>query len=164
MSDPFRLRVLMAITSAIEEITPANGYTFDLTGSVFRGRNIFGDDDPVPMICLLEAVDEETQIPSPVSSGMSAGPWDILIQGFVEDDRANPTDPAHRLMAELKQRLVAERMRNRPPNIFGMGGRVTDLTIGHGIVRPGGDDISPKAYFWLRITLTIVDNMADPYQ
>ena len=163
MVSPFRLRVLKALTAALEEISPDNGYNFDLSGAVFRGRNIFGDDDPLPMVCILEAVDEEKQLPSPVGSGMTAGPWDLLLQGFVEDDRYNPTDPAHHLLAEVKQRLVMERQKQRPPNMLGMSGRVTDMAIGHGIVRPGGDDVSAKAYFWLRITLTVVDNLADPY-
>ena len=162
MSDPFRLRVLQALSTHLEGITPANGYTHDLTGKVFRGRDVFGESDPVPMICILEAIEEKPQTPAPQSSPTSSGPWELQIQGFVEDDYTNPTDPAHRLMAEVKKRLIEERIRDRQHNILGFAGKVTELRISHGMVRPA-DEISGKAYFWLRLTLGLVENLQDPY-
>ena len=162
MPDPFRLRVLKALTAALEEVTPANGYEFDLSGKVFRGRDTFGDRDPLPLISILEPIEEQPQLAAPQSSGQSSGPWELLVQGFVEDDFNHPSDPAHRLMAEVKKRLIQERVRERQYNILGMGGKVTDLRISHGIVRPP-DDISGKAYFWLRVTMVVVENLLDPY-
>lgn len=164
MSDPFRLQVLKALTAAFEEITPANGYAHDLSGKVFRGRTSFGEDDPIPMVCILEAIEQEQPgtVSMPNAAGMSNGPWVLLIQGFVDDDPQNPTDPAHILMADVKKRLAAERPRERQHNILGMGGRVHELKISPGVVRPP-DDISGKAYFWLRITLGMVENLSDPY-
>lgn len=162
MADPFRLRVLKALTAALKEITPANGYEFDLTGAVFRGRDTFGDKDPVPMISILEAIEEKPQVPAPQASGKSTGPWELLIQGFVEDDYDNPSDPAHLLMAAVKKRLVEERIRDRQYDILGMNGKVTELRLSHGVVRPP-DEVSGKAYFWLRLTLVLVENLQDPY-
>ena len=162
MKDPFRLRVMKALTAALEEIGPAAGYQFDLSGKVFRGRDIFGDSDPLPMVSILEAIEEQAQITAPQAGPTSTGPWELLIQGFVEDDFQNPTDPAHRLMAEVKKRLVQERIRDRQYNILGMNGQVTDLKISHGVVRPP-DEVSGKAYFWLRLTLVVVENLQDPY-
>lgn len=162
MTDPFRLRVLKALTAALEEITPVGGYQFDLNGKVFRGRDIFGDSDPLPMVSILEAIEEQAQVPAPLAGPTSTGPWELLIQGFVEDDFQHPTDPAHRLMAEVKKRLVQERVRDRQYNILGMDGKVTDLKISHGVVRPP-DEVSGKAYFWLRLTLVVVENLLDPY-
>ncbi len=162
MNDPFRLRVMKALTAALEEINPAADYQFDLTGKVFRGRDIFGDSDPLPMVSILEAIEEQAQITAPQAGPTSTGPWELLIQGFVEDDFQNPTDPAHRLMAEVKKRLVQERIRDRQYNILGMNGQVTDLKISHGVVRPP-DEVSGKAYFWLRLTLVVVENLQDPY-
>ena len=162
MSEPFRLRVMMALTAALEDINPVNGYQFDLTGKVFRGREIFGQDDPLPMVSILEAIEEQKQLPAPASGTETSGPWELLVQGFVEDDYQNPTDPAHRLMAEVKKRLVQERVRERQYNILGMEGKVTDLKISHGVVRPP-DEVSGKAYFWLRLTLVMVENLADPH-
>lgn len=161
MADPFRLRVLKALTAALEEIVPT-GHTESLSGKVFRGRDLFGDDDPVPMLSILEAVDEKAQVAPPVSGTTYTGPWELLIQGFVDEDRLHPSDPAEFLMADVKVRLIQERIRDRDYNILGMGGKVTGLEISQGVVRPP-DDISGKAYFWLRLTLKIVENLADPY-
>jgi hypothetical protein len=161
MADPYRLRVLKALTVALEEIVPTN-HTQNLCGRVFRGRDMFGEDDPVPMLSILEAVDEKALLQPPTSATVYQGPWELLIQGFVDDDRVHPSDPAEFLMADVKARLIKERIRARDDNILGMGGTVTGLEISQGVVRPP-DDISGKAYFWLRLTLKIVENLADPY-
>ncbi|MCQ4311690.1 hypothetical protein NAV33_07250 [Pseudomonas stutzeri] len=162
MADPFRLRLLKALTAVLEEITPDNGYEFDLTGKVFRGRDTFGESEPLPLVSILEAIEEQPQLSSPQAGKHSTGPWELLLQGFVEDDFNNPTDPAHRLMAEVKKRLIKERTRDRGEDIFGMDGLVTELRMSHGVVRPP-DDISGKAYFWLRVTPVVVENLEDPY-
>lgn len=162
LPDPFRLRVLKALTATLEDITSDNGYRFDLKGKVFRGRDIFGDSDPLPMVSILEAIEEKAQLPAPHAGHQSTGPWELLLQGFVEDDYLNPTDPAHALMAEVKRRLAEERKRDRHYAILGMDGKVTDLKMSHGVVRPP-DEVSGKAYFWLRLTLEVVENLADPY-
>lgn len=169
MADPFRLRVLQNLTAALQEITPANGYEHDLSSSVFRGRDYYGDDDPVPMISILEAADEIGQAPTPNGGTTQAVFWALTVQGFVQDDKENPTDPAQRLMAEVRKRLVQERIKAqyKTPNtpkydILGLSGRVVDITISPGIVRPP-DAISALAYFWLHVNLKIVEDLLDPY-
>lgn len=163
--EPFRLRVLKALTLALQQITPANGYQHDLSTSVFRGRELFGDDDPIPMVSILEAVDEQDQDFSPRGGDGSAGVWPLLVQGFVEDDMENPTDPAHHLMAEVKKRLTEERRKGATMRvgIFDMGGLVDSLNFGGGVVRPP-DGISGKAYFWLRLDLGLVEDLSNPYE
>lgn len=160
-SDPFRLRVLKALTAAIQEITPANGYKHNLSAAVFRGRDLFSDDDPVPMVSILEGPDEERQLVGPAESSLNAGKWPLLIQGFVDDDIQNPTDPAHYLLADVKQRLAVECRKRR--DILGMGGLVDKLEFSPGVVRPP-DAISGKAYFWLRLDLTLVEDTYRPYE
>jgi hypothetical protein len=161
------LRVLKALTAALEEVTPSNGYTVDLQGRVFRGRNRFGPSDPVPMICVLEAPIPLEQIPPPTDSSESSGGWELVIQGFVKDDKANPTDPAHAALADVKRRLALERRKSlwdRPEQgMFGLGRFVHKMYIGRGVVRPP-DEVSEKAYFWLQVTLDIVEDLADPYE
>lgn len=162
MSDPIRLRFLKALTAALQEITPANGYHTDLSTSVFRGRLYFSENDPVPMVSILEAVEQEQPrfTDQPVNSGLSNDRWELLIQGFAEDDPVNPTDPAHYLMADVKKRLgAAKKVRS---NILGMGPRLDDMRIGAGVVRPP-DDISNKCYFWLKLSVRLVEDLADPY-
>lgn len=162
---PFRLRVQRSLATALEEISIAGGYKHDLTGKVFRGRTMFGDNDPMPMVAILEPPLPVDQLPSPEDSATSHGAWDLLIQGFAEDDKQNPTDPAHLLLADVKKRLTLERVKSRNdrgPYILDMKEKITKLDVGPGVVRPP-DEISAKAYFWLGITLHMVEDLEDPY-
>lgn len=164
---PFRLQILDAMTATLQGITTDNGYNYDLAESVFRGRAIFGDDDPLPLLSILEVPVPPDQIQAPPGSGTTTGDWDLIVQGFIEDDSENPTDPAHFLMADVKKALAVERKRRTGPhnmdmNILGMEGRVEDLSLGAGTVRPP-DEISAVAYFWLPVTLKIVEDNENPY-
>ena len=157
MPVPLRLRILKALTASLEqavfEYTPEVGDAWPsvtMTGRVFRGRVVFGEDDPLPMFSILEAPIPLDQVPSGADNTGSTGLWELLIQGFVDEDHKNPTDPAHYLMAACKERLAIEKARNRDFQILGLGKHVTGLDIGAGVVRPP-DEISAKAYFWLKI-------------
>lgn len=158
---PFRLRVLKSVTSALQQITPENGYKFDLSKSVFRGRAAFGDDDPLPMVSILEVPIPPEQTKPPLDAKDASGDWDLIIQGFLPDDFENPTDPGHMLMADVKKRLALERVKLNDGEAFGIEA-ITRLTIGPGTVRPP-DDISAKAYFWLSFTIGVVEDQKDPY-
>jgi hypothetical protein len=168
-ADPLRLRILKALTNALLEITPANGYRFDLgpdakwkRGKVFRGRLSFGEKDPLPMVSILEVPIPLEQIPEAPDNPARKGPWELIVQGFVQDDPENPTDPAQHLMAAVVKRLAIEKKRNRDFDILGMGDDVINLTLGVGVTRPP-DDISSKAYFWLPIRLTVAEDLDNPY-
>lgn len=179
---PFRLRVMEKLTALIETVQQDSNSDGDtgpatesLSGKVFRGRNLFGDTDPMPMIAILETPIALDQIPSPKESPKSTGFWDISIQGFVKDDKKNPTDPAYYLAADVicvlakeKQRITTGRASSgRAPALLDMyapNGKpaILDLQIGSPVCRPP-DDISGKAYFWLAITLQLAENLEDPY-
>lgn len=167
---PTRLRVLRALTAAIGEIHPDRGYQTDLgpsaefpRGKVFRGRILFGEGDPIPMVSILEVPIPPEQLPSAPDSSLLKGPWELIIQGFADDDAENPTDPAHVLMADVTQRLAVEKERNRDFQLFGMGDTVTNLSIGVGVVRPP-DELSSKAYFWMPLRLEIAEDLKRPYE
>lgn len=164
--DSRRLRVLKALTDSLSKITPANGYAMDLTGSVFRGRAYFGESDPLPMLSILEAPIQADPNSSPQEAEAQTETWQLVIQGFLPDDKQNPTDPAHYLMAAVKQVLAGERAkggRRGGYNILGLGpDTVLDLRVGPGIVRPP-DEISSKAYFWLSVYLDILDDLENPF-
>lgn len=171
--DPLRLRVQKALTACLEAVTPTNGYTFDLSASVFRGRTLFGETDPLPMVSILEAPEAPDQLPSGSDNTKALGDWDLLLQGFVEDDLANPTDPAHKLAAEVRRALVGERRKRDlilvdSGNTLGIRGpngvsRVADMKIGAPVVRPPDGEISAKAFFWMRLTLTLAEDLENPY-
>lgn len=168
-TDPFRLRVLKHLTDELKKITPANGYPMDLSNAVFRGRNVFDPNDPIPMVSILESILEKDQLQAPPGGSHKAGPWELLIQGWAQDDKANPTDPAYHLLAAVQQRLTEVRQTRYPDypiregyNILEMDGKVTALKFSRGVARPP-DEVSSKAYFWLKIELDLVENLQDPY-
>jgi len=177
---PFKLRALTALTGIIKEITPDNGYVCDLADfdpgdgvdqeRVFRGRAWFGDNDPIPMVSVLEGVSPADEVDEPpVDTTTGEYDWPLLIQGFVDDDPEHPTDPAYLLLADVRRRLAVEKRRKAPgshqPDPLGLGlgkNRITKISIGPGVVRPA-DDVSSRAYFWLTVILRVVDNASDPY-
>lgn len=167
---PFRLQVLRKITEVIETVTPSNDYTFDLTNAVFRGRLEYGDDEALPMVALnepplaIEALKAQSDNPSREVD------WDILIQGWVKDDKANPTDPAYLLAAEVTKALAAEkqRKRGRTPDILGLGAGfnspngIMAMTLGAPVVRPP-DETSARACFYILLTLQIAEDTSRPF-
>lgn len=177
--DPFRLVIAKAVTEALREITPANGYQSDLSdfvvdgetqSRVFRGRAIFGANDPDTMVSILEPAVAPEQMAAPADVKSRRWDFDLLLQGFVADDAVNPTDPAYILLADVKKRLAQEwraKLGNQP-NPFGLGvgngsgNVIEELRIGPGVVRPA-DEVSDKAYFWLNLTLRIVENIENPF-
>lgn len=171
---PLRLRVQDALTEVIRGVVRTTGpYQYDLAEAVFRGRLIFGPQDPEYMVSVLEP----PLPPDPAlwthDTGDTHGDWDLMIQGFVLDDPEHPTDPAHFLMADVKAALVAAK---RNPEMILAGNPdheltphgpsvVTDLRIGAGVVRPGGGEegISDKAFFYLALKLSIAEDLEEPF-
>ena len=173
-TDPFRLRVMKAVTNQIKTISPANGYRHDLSDyadsagrnaeRVFRGRDLFGASDPLPMVSVLEDFRPQEQTDGGPASSKQTGDWKLLIQGFVEDDADNPLDRAYFLGAEVITALV--KAKTERYNILGLGSRmpcVTDLKIGQLIARPKDGEVSDVAFFFLTITLTLVEDLEKPF-
>jgi hypothetical protein len=169
-TEPLRLRIQMALSDALREITPGNGYVHDLSGAeataenkVFRGRAVFGEGDPLPMVSILEPPLPPDQIPVPDASGSTSGRWEMVIQGFVQDDKKHPTDPAQRLVADVLQRLAIEKRREATDHrVLGFK-RIKRLIIGPPVVRPPDDLVSSKAYFWLSISIDLAEDLTQPY-
>ncbi len=159
---PVRLEVLCRLTAAMEEITKANGYLFDMKGAVFRGRNSFGPKDPDPMIAILETPLQPEQVPSIPDSPYRTGDYELTIQGFITDDPDNPTDPAYYLAADIIRRLAVEKKRNADFKLFDMGDDVTNISIGVPVVRPP-DEISATSYCYIPIRLKLAENLEQPY-
>lgn len=165
-TEPRRLRILKAMTVAFQEITPSNGYFSDLgsPGQVSRGRSIFGENDPLPMVSLLEPPLPPDRFPDPDESPVTAGRWDMVVQGFVQDDKDNPTDPAHYLCADLLQRLALEKQKETgPPYAFGFK-QIRRLIIGPPVVRPPDNVVSARAYCWISLTIDLAEKLTKPYE
>ena len=165
---PFRLRIVRSLTDVLRTITPANGYHHDLSEAVFRGRLIFGDNDPIPLVSVIEAPLPDEPVSTPPGATVWSGNWRFMIQGWVDDDKEHPTDPAHWLLADVKRALANERKLNsiRPGhgnNLLGAGGKVQDIIIGECVVRPAEEHVNELANFLLSVSLVIAENMLDPY-
>lgn len=158
----------MALSDALREITPANGYVHDLSGTganskVFRGRSVFGEGDPIPMVSILEPPLPPDRFREPDGSPATIGLWELIIQGFVEDDKANPTDPAQRLVADVLKRLAVEKQKEGgKPYALGFK-RIRRLIIGPPVVRPPDNLVSAKAYFWLSMSIDMSEDLLNPY-
>lgn len=171
---PKRLEILRAISTALKEINPLNGYEFDLRDDehgrqrVVRGRLHIGDDEPLPMISLIEPPMAARPLDTKRQSDNVTrfGEWDILIQGWAQDDPQNPTDVAYQLEAEVRRRLALEKKRpdarpNSPNgrNYFGLGQKIQRMNIGSPVIRPN-EHVSEQAVFYLVLTLEIGEDMA----
>ncbi|MEP2533553.1 hypothetical protein [Shimia sp.] len=163
MNDPFKLKVLKALTAALEEITTANGYQHDLDGKVFRGRLMFTQDDKLPFVAVNEPPKAPDEIETPNGSAAAKTSHALLIQGFAQDDNLNPTDPAYYLVADVQQRLSEEKVRADGYDILGMGSRISAIHIGQPVVRPPDAAVSDTAFFWLPVTLEYAENLKNPF-
>jgi len=163
MLDTFKLGVLKTLTASLEQITIANGYQHDMGESVYRGRLLFTQEDSIPAVAINEPpqIPEGMEWPSTSNTGPTTHP--LLVQGFVEDDQKNPTDPAYRLLGDVQKRLSYERTREEGFDILGLGKRITALHIGQAVVRPPDAVISGDSFFWLPITLVYAEDLQNPF-
>lgn len=166
MADSYRLKVLKRLTAQLETISVVDDYNFDLAGKVFRGRELFGDQDPKTMVSILEQ-------PRP-SNGVYAGEndserlerWPLLIHGWTIDDKANPTDPLYALLDDVERclaRVTAVLRGNGYPKypdeymLIENGEQlITELIVAPGIVRPATPNVSQFAFMYLPIYVGLV--------
>lgn len=106
MADHDRLKVLKALTELLQGITPTNGFgDLDLSESVYRGRLVFGVETEPPFVSINES-------PRPDFGTFAGGGearseiWNVLVQGWMEDDTVNPTDPLYPMLSAMEQRLA----------------------------------------------------------
>lgn len=171
-NDPFRLRVVKAVTEAIKSIRPDNGCRIDFgdfvddeTGlvreRVFRGRTSFGDNDPLPMVVILE----DPRSSDPVSQaqhtqGAAVGKMRLLIQGFIRDDQDHPLDEAYTASAEVVKALVQQKTAR---DAFGMKGRITFMNIEQPIHRLADNEVATTSYFIVGLSMNLIEKLDDPW-
>ena len=170
MSEPLRLAVLKKITALLETVTVANGYLYDLTGCVFRGRTAFGDNDPIPLISLLEGDSPEVVNLAGANRTQRERQWSIILQGWVENDHKNPSDPAYYLAAEVERCLGQITAVNRlgdaeVPEWYYLGGdlKVTSFAIGAPVIRPPTEGVEKHATFYMPLLIGLAEKAGEPY-
>ena len=169
VDEPFRLRVLKALTDHLKTAHESLVDDVDEYGRplphVFRGRDIFGQNDVLPVISILEAPDEGRRVDAKSPFTIQQNFWRLLIQGFVQDDPENPTDAAY-LIAAHAVRSVAK-LKRQKYDILGFGDKkpcVVDLEIGAPIVRPADNEVSDVSFFYFPVTLHLVEDLENPFQ
>ncbi|MDO5646303.1 hypothetical protein [Paracoccus sp. (in: a-proteobacteria)] len=172
---PLRLAILRALTEALKGVNPDNGYEFDLRDDVsweyvrprvVRGRLHTGDDEPLPMLSIVEPPLSIEAIPTRRQPDNAAhvGEWDLIIQGWAADDPMNPTDIGYQFVSEVRHRLAQEKNRGRNGEVSILGfdeTQIQNMTIGTPVVRPN-EHISEQAVFYFVLTLHIAEDMAAP--
>lgn len=161
MADPRRLAVQKKICEIIAAIREDNGFeTSSLEGAVFRGRTVYGADDPLPMVSVLEPEEIPEYVVTSNPSTRRASEYDLIVQGWAEDDPENPTDPAHYLAADVTRALAIARKKTGTSAL--LDGLAGTLSFTPAVVRPA-NEFSDKASFLMRVTLTIVEDLENPF-
>lgn len=172
MAESRQLDILKRLSAHLEGITPANGYDWDMTGRVFRGRMFYGEDDPLPMIALLEYLSPDIDLQTAAENRvLRQETWIILVQGFVQQDPSNPTDPAYQLKAAVERRLSETiATKNGDPSVppaYMLGlhkDGIVHIAIGPGIVSvPREGPASAYAFFYLPVGITRAIDLTDPF-
>lgn len=166
MADSKRLDILRALTKHLEGINGIDPYEFNLAGRIFRGRDKFGSQDPVPLVSVLEGKNTSYGQFADDSNAVRLDSWLLLVQGWVQDDPLNPTDPAYRLLADVELRLsdiiATEAGRPKFPGIYLLGGLISSLTVAQPVVRPPEEAVSSKAFFYLPLLVGLKSDLSNP--
>ena len=158
--DSRKLQALKALTTLLAGVTPANGHDFDLTGKVYRGRGLFGAEQSVPFVSIVEP---DRSDPAAELAGQQRKVrlewWALLVQGWATGDAENPTDVLYNLMAAVESRVAL--LLDPADNAFRLGGLVADTRIGPGYIP--AEMPNAAICFYLPIELRIGMNVADPW-
>lgn len=161
--DTKRLLVLKALRSVLESITPASDYDFNLSGKVFIGKALFGDELKAPYISIVESdrADEQTQGAGRYRT-VRKEKWELLIQGWDKIDSAYPTEDLYRMLGAIEHRL--SRVNVRGTDFYRLDGLTGDIEFDPGIVVPFGVGTAGSIEcFFLRVRLEFFMSLTDPW-
>jgi hypothetical protein len=156
----YRLEILKKLTTLLQDVSfTYNDIAYDIGAKVYRGRRVYGGESELPLISLLEAPRNDAGIFGAENKSRRAEKWSLLIQGWVDDDKKNPTDPAYAFMQVVEDRLfrVVEEPGGVPtyPDDYLLGRTISGMTIYPGVVSPPLEQVSSKAFFYLPVDLQI---------
>lgn len=177
MPDSKRLAVLKALSTHLADRLKGNApYTVDIHKRVYRGAGYLDDEMSHPVLSIVEDPDADRY---PAQAGKSADTggavqkddWQLLVIGRIVKGQSFETelDPGYEFMAQVKMCLSEIKQKFDPasgalinPQAL-LGGLISDIMLEPGTVRPPAEQQSRYAYFWLRVTLNMVENLNDPY-
>ncbi len=161
--DSKRLRVMKALSTLLGNITIINGFQQTVV-SVARGRSDFGSESAWPLIGIFEVRPED--LPINADETVQKDVWVLGVQGVIQADHSNPTDPAHNLLADIKKSIGSVLLRGDPGNRnlnYMFGDLVVDMKV------DGGITFSPVeqqgcAVCLVKLSITIQENLENPYE
>lgn len=168
MTDAKKLVILKRLTDHLKTIVPDADHDFDLSSGVYRGKQQFGEEAPLPALSILENPRPDHGLLGGEHGIAYKEDWVLLLQGWVKDDHENPTDPAYNLMAAVEKKLselidIDDNGEPLYPSVYLLGGLIVELRVGPGVCRPPQEGLSSKAFFFLPLTLTLSYSIAEPY-
>jgi len=160
---PKQLRIIRKLVAIVEATSGYEGT------KCWIGKSVLTAKDSEDTFSLLEA-------PRPVvGSGAAENnvkrnePWTLLLQGWPVDDHEEPSAPAYWMKAAVEQQLsliIAELPNGAPRRdpIYMLGGDISALTVGQGVVRPAGDSAPSRlAMFYLPLIIEMNTDIRNPY-
>lgn len=169
MADTKQLTIMKRLTELLQGITPGNGYDYDLSSGVFRGRSVISAETVLPCVTILESLRPDPE-PSPVGAENMerSEDWELLIQGWAKTSIEFPTDELYQLKGAIEKRLarmVAIDDQGNPafPDDYRLGRIIVGARIGPGIVRPMTPQTGGSESLYLPVTLIYTANVSDPY-
>jgi hypothetical protein len=171
---PTRLLILQRICTLLATITEINGETVDLTGSVFRGRNLLGADVVQPALSILESGSPDIATFASQEHEFRKAYWTLLVEGTISDDILHPSDKAYWFVAaveEVLSRVITEDRSGKgafPDDyLLGLGNNgqslITGMDIAPSVVRPPEANVSATAFFFLPIRVGIAVEIGRPF-
>lgn len=166
MSALNKLQIQAKLTTILNEITLANGFNTDSNGT-YRGRGTFGAETKAPFLAILESPRADVPDWATEDRTVSKDGWTLLLQGFVSaNGQEHPTDAAYLFLADVETQLgkiASARSNGRSggeyPEYFMLNGLIASIELEPAVVRPGADDVSPMAYFYQPIRLTLIRDL-----
>lgn len=165
MPDSKQLRVLKKLSAFLE-----TELTSEYPGIIcHRGKSIVSAKEIEDTLSLLEAPRPVIGAPAAEGGIKRNENWTLLLQGWPKDDKLNPSDPAYAMKASCElalSKLIREDPRSglpMYPDLYRLGGDISSLTIGQGVVRPPSEEAASRlAMFYLPLFVEIVTDVSNP--
>lgn len=167
MADSDRLVVLKRLTALLEgtPITPVTGITLPSTfaNAVFRGRAVYGENDPDTMLSILESPRPDDSKYGGEADEARLDQWGLLLQGYCPEDKLHPSDPIYSVADDVERRLSRIIATGGPmgtplyPEHYYLGTHptrtteylITEFRHSAPVVRPPVEKVSSKCFFYM---------------
>lgn len=160
---PKQLRILRKLKAHLEV---TSGY---VGTKCWLGKSIITSRDAGDTLSILEAPRPIVGQPAAEQGVKRNENWTLLVQGWPVDDPDEPSAPAYWMKAAVERQLsliIAELPNGvqRTDILYRLGGDISALTIGQGVVRPPSEEAASRlAMFYLPLILEITTDVRNPY-